>query len=82
MPKKISLADHFTPCELKSRYQSSKDIVELRRWHLLWLIADGWTLTDAAKIVVLNYHYAREIVQSYNKSGADGIRNRRKASAL
>ncbi|MBE9062999.1 helix-turn-helix domain-containing protein [cf. Phormidesmis sp. LEGE 11477] len=80
MPKRIFLADHLTTYELKSRYQSSKDIVELRRWHLLWLVAEGWTLTDAAGIVALNYHYAREIVQSYNKLGAAGVRNRRKDS--
>lgn len=75
------MSNHFTICELKAHYQASKDVVELRRWHLLWLVAEGRTLKDAASIVVLNYHYAHEIIQSYNKLGAEGIRNRRNMSA-
>ncbi|WP_410510522.1 helix-turn-helix domain-containing protein [Nodosilinea sp. E11] len=37
------------------------------------------TLTDAAKAVGLNYDYAREVVKAYNRDGAAGLRNRRKA---
>lgn len=80
MPKRVQIESHFSSAELKRRYQTSTDPVELRRWHLIWLVNDGWTLTDAASVIGLNYHYAREIIQNYNHQGSEGIRNRRKKS--
>lgn len=77
MPRKVHLERHLATADLKTLYQECTSPVELRRWHLLWLVADGWTLTDAANIVGLSYHYAREIVQNYNQQGIEGVRSRR-----
>ena len=82
MPRKLHLEKHLTTDDLKALYQKSTSPVELRRWHLLWLVADGWTLTEAANIVGLSYHYAREIIQSYNQRGAKGVISRRNRQAL
>ncbi|WP_297082623.1 winged helix-turn-helix domain-containing protein [Thermoleptolyngbya sp. C42_A2020_037] len=46
---------------------------------MLWLVHTQKTLTDAAKVVGLNYDYARGVVKDYNRDGAAGLRNRRKA---
>ena len=78
MPRKLHLEPHFSADELKTRYRASRDPVESRRWHLLWLVCEHTTLSDAATVVGLNYDYAREIVRDYNRHGADGLRNRRK----
>nr|WP_262561904.1 helix-turn-helix domain-containing protein [Acaryochloris sp. CCMEE 5410] len=78
MPRKLYLEPHFSPDELKSHYRASQDPVESRRWHLLWLVSEQTTLTQAAQVVGLNYDYAREIVREYNHNGAHGLRNRRK----
>ncbi|MEM6717558.1 MAG: winged helix-turn-helix domain-containing protein [Cyanobacteria bacterium P01_C01_bin.147] len=79
MPRKLHLAPHYSSTELKARYRASTDPVESRRWHLLWLVSEQTTLTDAARAVGLNYDYARTIVGDYNLDGAAGLRNRRKA---
>lgn len=78
MPRKLHLEPHFSSNELQARYRASRDPVESRRWHVLWLVSEEMTLTDAAKAVGLNYDYAREIVRDYNREGAAGLRNRRK----
>jgi transposase len=78
MPRKLHLENHLSTADLKNRYLRCCDPVELRRWHLIWLVSDGWTLTEAAGIVALSYHYAREIIQNYNQQGIEGIRRRRK----
>ena len=78
MARKLHLEPHFSADELKTRYRSSRDPVESRRWQLLWLVCEHTTLTDAAKVVGINYDYAREIVRAYNRDGASGLRNRRK----
>ena len=78
MPRNLHLEPHFSPDELKGHYRASRDPVESRRWHLLWLVSEQTTLTHAAQVVGLNYDYAREIVGEYNRNGANGLRNRRK----
>ena len=78
MARPLHLEPHFSADELKARYRASDDPVESRRWHLLWLVHTQTTLTDAAKVVGLNYDYARAVVKDYNRDGADGLRNRRK----
>lgn len=78
MPRKLQVRAHFTLEELKTRYRKNQDPVESRRWHLIWLVSDDTTLTDAAKVVGLNYDYARDIIRAYNREGAEGLRNRRR----
>ena len=79
MPRKLHLAPYYSSTELKARYRTSTEPVESRRWHLLWLVSEQTTLTDAARAIGLNYDYARTIVADYNRDGAAGVRNRRKA---
>ncbi|MEB3340427.1 helix-turn-helix domain-containing protein [Okeania sp.] len=78
MPKKAYLKSHLSESEIKSRYLQIKDRVESRRWHLLWLVSQKWTIKEAAKALGLNYDYAKDIVKSYNQQGPEGILNRRK----
>jgi hypothetical protein len=53
--RKLHLAPHFSSAEVRRRYQPIMDPVESRRWHLLWLASDQTSLTDAARVVGLNY---------------------------
>ena len=75
MPRKAYLAQYYSSEELKKKYLKSKDLVESRRWHLLWKISLGWTIKNSAIAVGLNYDYAQEIVRNYNKSGAKALKN-------
>lgn len=77
MTRKAHLETHLSSSELKQQYQSASDKVESRRWHLLWLVSEDWTIKQAAEVVGINYDYAKEIVGKYNKYGATGLRNRR-----
>ncbi|VEP14477.1 conserved hypothetical protein [Hyella patelloides LEGE 07179] len=74
MPKKAYLASHLNTLELKKRYQQSKNPIESRRWHLLWKIAQGWTIKNSAIAVGLSYGYAQRIVRNYNQYGVIGVK--------
>lgn len=78
MPPKAHLEPYLTIEELKVRYRQAHDIVEARRWQLLQLVAQEWTIKRAAEIVSLNYDYAKEIIRRYNAEGPASIRNRSK----
>lgn len=78
MPPKAHLKPYLTLEELKLRYRKAQDTTEARRWHLLQLIAQQWTIKQAAQVVGLNYDYAKEIVRRYNREGPTAVRNRNK----
>jgi transposase len=78
MPKQAYLAQHFSTDELKKRYKTCQDLVEARRWHLLWKISLGWTITNSALAVGLDYQYAKKVLRRYNEQGAEGIENGKK----
>lgn len=69
MTRKAHLEPHLSSNELKTRYQLTTDKVESRRWHLLWLVSQKWTIKQAAVAVGLNYDYAKDIVRNYNQQG-------------
>ncbi|NEP86430.1 MAG: helix-turn-helix domain-containing protein [Okeania sp. SIO2C2] len=78
MPAKASLKPHLTVEELKIRYRQAPDTIESRRWHLLLLIAQQWSIKKASQVVGLNYDYAKEIVGRYNREGPESVKNRSK----
>jgi transposase len=78
MPPKAHLELHLTLEELKHRYRQAQDTTEARRWHILQLVAQQWTIKQAAQIVGLNYDYAKEIVRRYNSEGPIAMKNRTK----
>jgi transposase len=77
MPKTAYLAQHFSSLELKEKYLKSKDPVEIKRWHLLWKISLGWTITNSAVAVGYSYPYAQKILNRYNSNGEAGIINQK-----
>jgi transposase len=78
MTRKAQLEPHFSSSELKTRYLATLDKVERRRWHLIWLVSQKWTIKQAASAVGINYDYALEIVKNYNEQGEGAIQNRHK----
>lgn len=75
MPKQAYLAQYLSSDELKQKYRSSTDLVESRRWHLLWKISLGWTVKNSAIAVGYSYSYAKSILKRYNKDGIVGVKN-------
>ena len=74
MPRRAYLAPHFNSKELKEKYRKNKDAKESRRWHLLYLIAEGWSIKDSAEAVGFSYGYAQRVVQKYNHTGEAGVK--------
>ncbi|MCL2925373.1 MAG: helix-turn-helix domain-containing protein [Trichodesmium sp. MAG_R04] len=75
MPSKARLKQYLTIEELKIRYRQTPDTIESRRWHLLLLIAQEWSIKKASQVVGLNYDYAKEIFRRYNREGPKSVKN-------
>jgi transposase len=78
MSPKVRLKPYLTAEELKARYRQAKDSVEARRWNLLLLVAQEWTIKQAAELIGFNYDYAKAIIRRYNTEGPASVKNRSK----
>ena len=72
MPRQARLAEHLSSEELKEKYEYGQDRVERRRYHLLWLISQKWTIKKASEAVGISYEYGQQIFRAYNREGVRG----------
>jgi len=77
MARKIQLAPHLTVDELSERYKTAATVADGRRYHALWLIAQGHTAKAAAALTGLSDKWVRTLVQRYNGAGPAGLRDTR-----
>ena len=80
MPRYAAVAPHLPVTALADRYRHPRDPVERTRWHLLWLVADGRRLPEAAALVGYSPDWARAVVRRYNAAGPAGIVDGRHAN--
>jgi len=71
--KRLELQPHLSVDELAHRYRSCADAKEARRWHVLWLIATGYTPQQAAELVGFDPTWVRRLIRRYNSSGPDTL---------
>lgn len=78
MTRSLPLHPHLPAAEFAQRSRHAPTPVEARRWQLLALHADGLTVKHAARLVGLNYDYARRVIHRYNQEGPAALRDRRR----
>jgi transposase len=80
MSRRLELRDCLTTEELKARSRSCHDAKDARRWHALWLIAQGFSSDYTGEIVGLQGSWIRHILRCSNQQGPqavpDGYRTR------
>ena len=81
MPRRLTLTPHLALNELDQRYRTCRTPVERTRWHLLWLVAQGHHVPEAARLVGYSDDWARILIHRYNADGPDGMGDRRQRNA-
>ena len=77
MSRRAAIAQHLGVAALKQRFRSATDPAEARRWQLLWLVAAGRTIGEAASVVDLSARQGGRIVARSNRFGPEGVVDRR-----
>lgn len=80
MPRYLELTADLSPMELEHRYRAAHDPVAWTRWHMLWLVAQGYRAPAVAELVDYTANWVREIIRRYNPGGAAGIVDRLQAN--
>jgi transposase len=78
MARSIHLEPHLSTDELAARYRTTHDPVERSHWHVLWLLARGFTAKAIASITGYSAYWIGQIAHRYNARGPEGIKDQRR----
>ena len=78
MPQRITLINHLSHQELQQHYRQSKNVVESRQYHVIWLLAQGKKTEEVQQITGYSRTWIYKLVQRYNQFGFEGLQDRRK----
>src|SRR5687767_7198797 len=77
----LEAAGHLSTAELGQRYRAARDRVERGHLQVVWLLAQGRSGREVARIMGLGEHWVVEIVRRYNEDGPEGLGDRRRRNA-
>src|SRR3954452_5397053 len=77
----LEVAGHLSVTELGRRYRKSRGRVERGHLQVVWLLVQGRSRGEVARIMGLSGLWVAEIVRRYNETGPDGLDDRRRGNA-
>ena len=70
--------DHLSVAELEQRFVSCTEPVEARHTQAIWLLAQGRTVSEAAKLTAFGERWIQQLLERYNADGPDTLGNGRR----
>jgi transposase len=77
----LAVAGHLSTEELGRRYRAARDRVERGHLQVVWLLAQGRSRGEVARVTGLSGVWVAEIVRRYDAAGPDGLGDRRRRNA-
>lgn len=65
------MREHMTSNELYTRWKKSRDPVERRRWHALYLLSTGRNGAEVGRILKMTRSWVSKLLLAYNTFGSD-----------
>jgi Winged helix-turn helix len=75
------LAARLSPAELGQRYRAARSPVERSHLQIVWLLSQGWSEREVARVTGYGRRWIAEIVRRYAEGGPDGPGDRRRGNA-
>jgi hypothetical protein len=72
------VADHLSVAELQAGYRGSKDAKRARHFQVIWLLAQGRTVAETARLTGFVRRWVEELVVRYNRFGPSSLGDRRR----
>ena len=79
MPKRIEIKAHLSIEQLATRYRESEDVVERSHYQMIWLLAQGQSTAEVARVTNYSVYWVRVIARRYNAQGDSGLSDLRHA---
>lgn len=77
MPRQIHLQPHLSEADLEHHYRRAHDPNERTWWQMLWLLSQGGSAVEVARVTGYSAYWIGQIAKRYNEQGPPGMRNRR-----
>ena len=74
-------AEHLSTEELGQRYRAARDRVERSHLQVVWLVRQGRSGREVARIMGYSERWVAEIVRRYDEDGPKGLADRRHGNA-
>jgi len=74
------VADHLSVAELQAGYRGSKEAALARHYQVIWLLAQGRTVAEAARLTGFVPRWVEELVVRYNRFGPSSLGDRRRGN--
>lgn len=74
------VADHLSVTELQASYRGSKDATLARHYQVVWLLAQGWTVGETARLTGFVPRWVEELLVRYNRFGPSSLGDRRQGN--
>lgn len=75
-----AVAGHLSAAELGRRFRAARGRVERGHLQMVWLLVQGRSRGEVARIMGLSGCWVAEIVRRYNAAGPDGLGDRRRGN--
>ena len=77
----LAVVEHLSAAELGRRHRAARDRVERGHLQVVWLLVQGRSRGEVARIMGWSGVWVAEIVRRYNEAGAEGLGDRRRGNA-
>ena len=74
------VADHLSVAELRAGYRGSGDATLARHYQVIWLLAQGRTVTEAARLTSFAPRWIDALLARYNAFGPASLGDRRRGN--
>ena len=66
--------------ELEQRYRQAREGIERSHWQIIWLLAQGHSAGEVARMTGYSAYWIGQLAQRYNAAGAEALVNHRHQS--
>ena len=77
MPARLTVQPHLTLQELKRRYRTTTNPTLRSHYHMVWLVAEGKTVSDTAALLGFARQWVARIIHRYNAQGPAALGDKR-----
>ena len=74
------VADYLSVTELQAGYRGSKEVMLARHYQVIWLLAQGRTLAETARLTGFVPRWVEELLGRYNAFGPSSLGDRRRGN--
>jgi len=76
----VQVVDHLSVAGLRGGYRGSKDATRARHYQVIWLLAQGRTVAETARLTGFVPRWVEELLVRYNQFGPSSLGDRRRAN--